>query len=58
MNDGLPPTPINNPGRASMLAALNPEKHGYYFFVANGTGGHTFAATFEEHKQNRAVLGR
>ena len=55
-NDGLPPTPINNPGKASLLAALSPEKHGYYFFVADGTGGHTFAATFEEHKQNRERL--
>ncbi len=56
MHDGLPPTPINNPGKASLLAALSPEKHNYYFFVADGTGGHTFATTFEEHKQNRERL--
>ena len=56
MNEGLPPTPINNPSRASLLAALKPEKHNYYFFVANGKGGHIFATTFEEHKQNRGNL--
>lgn len=48
-NYGLPPGPINNPGRASILAALNPEKHGYYFFVATGEGGHTFSRTYAEH---------
>jgi UPF0755 protein len=48
-NAGLPPGPINNPGMASILAALSPERHGYYFFVANGEGGHTFSATYAEH---------
>ncbi len=48
-NSGLPPGPINNPGRASILAAVNPERHGYYFFVANGSGGHTFSRTYAEH---------
>lgn len=48
-NYGLPPGPINNPGRESILAALNPEKHGYYFFVASGAGGHTFSRTYPEH---------
>ena len=48
---GLPPGPVNNPGRASILAALYPAEHNYYFFVANGTGGHWFSTTFEEHKR-------
>jgi peptidoglycan lytic transglycosylase G len=48
---GLPPGPVNNPGRASILAALYPAEHNYYFFVANGTGGHWFSTTFNEHKR-------
>lgn len=53
-NYGLPPGPINNPGRASILAALFPEKNNYLYFVANGQGGHTFSRTYTEHQ--RAVL--
>jgi UPF0755 protein len=49
---GLPPGPINNPGRQSILAALYPDSHGYLFFVANGEGGHRFARTYEEHLKN------
>ncbi len=48
-NSGLPPGPINNPGKASILAAVRPERHGYYFFVANGEGGHSFSRTYAEH---------
>jgi len=48
-NSGLPPGPINNPGMASIMAALHPEKHRYYFFVASGSGGHTFTRTYAEH---------
>ena len=46
---GLPPGPVNNPGKASIIAALHPKNHKYLFFVANGGGGHTFTKTFKEH---------
>ncbi len=56
--EGLPATPIANPGRESIMATANPENTRFLYFVADGSGGHAFAATLDEHNRNVAEWRR
>jgi UPF0755 protein len=56
MIDGLPPGPIGNPGRASLEAAANPARTKEIYFVADGTGGHVFSESYDQHLKNVARL--
>ncbi|MDA8741810.1 endolytic transglycosylase MltG [Amylibacter sp.] len=51
---GLPPSAIGNPGKRAIEAALNPEKTDFFYFVADGSGGHAFSKTLKEHNINVA----
>jgi UPF0755 protein len=55
---GLPPGPINNPGRKSILAALYPQATDYLYFVARGDGRHTFTRSAAEHAQEKAKFDK
>jgi UPF0755 protein len=54
--DGLPPGPIANPGRATLEATANPARTRDLFFVADGSGGHAFSDTYDQHQKNVAKL--
>lgn len=54
--EGLPPGPISNPGRASLEAAANPARTRDLYFVADGSGGHAFTETYDQHQKNVAKL--
>jgi len=54
--DGLPPGPITNPGKASLEAVANPARTKEFYFVADGTGGHVFSESYDQHQKNVTKL--
>ena len=58
LHEGLPPTPIDNPGTPSILAAMHPSKASYLFYVARPDGSHIFSETLKQHDQAIAMLRR
>ena len=56
-NVGLPPGSIASPGRAAIDAAINPEQHSYYYYVAKGDGSHYFSSTYAEHLNAKKKYG-
>ncbi|PKM76054.1 MAG: endolytic transglycosylase MltG [Firmicutes bacterium HGW-Firmicutes-15] len=56
-NVGLPPGPIASPGRAAIDAAINPEQHSYYYYVAKGDNSHYFSSTYAEHLNAKKKYG-
>ena len=58
LHPGLPPGPVNNPGEKSIMAAINPAKHPYIYFIADGTGGHVFTKTYQEHLNTTRKIRR
>src|SRR5437762_6483247 len=55
-NPGLPPGPISNPGKESLIAAMHPARTDYLYFVSDNQGHHRFSRTLEEHQRNE--IGR
>jgi UPF0755 protein len=55
IHKGLPPTPICNPGYESLKAVFSPLKTNYLFFVSNGSGGHNFSTSYDEHLLNKKL---
>jgi UPF0755 protein len=53
---GMPPGPIGNPGRAALMAAMQPATSDFLFFVSDGNGHHRFARNLREHNRNVAKL--
>ena len=58
LNKGLPPGPISNPGLSALIAAINPEKSEYLYFVSDAEGGHIFSKTVREHKDAVKIFQR